>query len=449
MRSWLLTLLATMTMFSWGEDASMSAASTAHTAIPDYELDNGLRVVLLKDDSQPFVAVAVGYDVGGKDEGPGKWGLSHVVEHIYYQGTLHIPKETHDRALIAAGGSGDGWTGFDRTIYYSMAPANSLETILWLNSDRMGFLAPALREELLAKEKAVVHNERRTKIENPPLGPTNHAVTQTLFPAPHPYHGAVYGSHEDIDGVSMEKVEAFLAQYYSPSNAVLVVVGSFDPVAARASIEKYFGPIPGSKKRTTGAAGPELLPQAGSERKLTMRAAVPSTRLTFAWRGPPMHSAGDAELDLLAQILADGERGLLWTSLVDDLALASHVSCRLQGLQLGSIFRCDIDLAPGASAEGARDAFLAALRQVERDGVADDDLRAIKVRNRAGSLRAVESVMNRARIVCAYTLATGDPAYLEKELAIYEQVSSASIGRQSSKWLPESRMLTVVTVPEE
>src|SRR5918996_5603344 len=219
-----------------------------------HQLANGLRVVLSPDASAPVVAVNLWYAVGSRNERPGRTGFAHLFEHMMFQGSANVAETAHFAYIEKAGGSLNGSTWLDRTNYFETVPAHYLELGLWLESDRMGFLLPAMTQEKLDNQRDVVKNERRWRVDNQPYGDWDERLQALLYPAEHPYHHSVIGSMEDLDAASLQDVEEFFRTYYAPNNAVLTVCGDFDRGNALELINRYFGTLP---------RGPEVPPVPG------------------------------------------------------------------------------------------------------------------------------------------------------------------------------------------
>src|SRR5215210_2768587 len=222
----------------------MPADTRVHIRFERHRLANGLRVVLSPDPSAPVVAVNLWYDVGSRNERAGRTGFAHLFEHMMFQGSANVPEMAHFALIEQAGGSLNGSTWLDRTNYYETLPAHYLELGLWLESDRLGWLLPAMTQEKLDNQRDVVKNERRWRVDNQPYGDWDERLQAMLYPPDHPYHHSVIGSMEDLDAVSLEDVEQFFRTYYAPNNAVLTLCGDFDPAEARRLIDRWFGPIP-------------------------------------------------------------------------------------------------------------------------------------------------------------------------------------------------------------
>src|ERR1700704_1016601 len=227
--------------------AQRPAPGTKPTDVPKlsfekYTLPNGLDVILSEDHRLPRVAVNLWYHVGPANEEPGRTGFAHLFEHMMFQGSKHVPGDTHFRPLEGAGASSmNGTTDFDRTNYFETVPTDRLELALWLESDRMGYLLDKGDQANLLNHQEVVRNEPRQSVETQPYGIVEEALFHELFPKTHPYYASVIGSHADIQAAKLDDVKNFFKLYYAPDNASLVIVGDIDKTATKALVEKYFG----------------------------------------------------------------------------------------------------------------------------------------------------------------------------------------------------------------
>ena len=309
--------------------ASYSAADdSAHRRsmnIPfvKHTLANGLDVLLHEDHACPIVAVNLWYHVGSKNEQPGRTGFAHLFEHLMFEGSQH-----HDtgyfQPLQGAGASLNGSTNADRTNYWEVVPSNALELALWMESDRMGYLLPALTEAKFANQRDVVLNERRQNYENRPYGLAPMAMLAALFPPDHPYHWTTIGEIADLHAARLDDVREFFATYYHPANASLALAGDIDPDDALALARRV---LRGDARRSAGRAGPARHAAAARrETRLFLEDRVELPRLYIAWLTPAMFAPGDAELDLAADILANGKTSRLYRRLVFDERIATDVS---------------------------------------------------------------------------------------------------------------------------
>src|SRR5918992_1691726 len=212
--------------------------------IETFRLDNGLLVTLSEDHTAPIVAVNLWYHVGSANERLGRTGFAHLFEHMLFQGSADVAANEHFELVQRAGGTLNGSTWLDRTNYFETVPSHQLELCLWLESDRLASLLPAMTQEKLDNQREVVKNERRWSVDNQPYGTWDEKIQELVYPEGHPYHHSTIGSMEDLNAASLEDVSEFFATYYAPNNAVLTVAGDFEPDAAMAMIERHFGPIP-------------------------------------------------------------------------------------------------------------------------------------------------------------------------------------------------------------
>src|SRR5687767_2672888 len=318
-------------------------------AFEKYTLPNGLDVILSQDRRLPMVAVNLWYHVGPANEEPGRTGFAHLFEHMMFQSSKHVPPDSHFPLLEAAGATGvNGTTDYDRTNYFETVPSNQLDLALWLESDRMGYLLEKVDQAALSNQQDVVRNERRQNVENRPYGMAEEAMVQSLFPKGHPYYGSVIGSHEDIQAVKLVDVNRFFRQFYAPNNASLAIVGDIDTAATKQLVEKYFGTL----KR--GPAVPPIAaetPKITAERRRVVPARVQLPRVSIAWLTPPAFKPGDADAEIIADILGGGRSSRLYKKLVYELQIAQTVSAFQNSLILGSMFQIQATARPGHTAE--------------------------------------------------------------------------------------------------
>jgi zinc protease len=252
------------------------------------KLDNGLRVVLSRDPSAPVVAVNLWYNVGSRNERPGRTGFAHLFEHMMFQGSENVPEMAHFALIEQAGGSLNGSTWLDRTNYYETLPAHYLELGLWLESDRLGWLLPAMTQEKLDNQRDVVKNERRWRVDNQPYGDWDERIQAMMYPPDHPYHHSVIGSMEDLDAASLEDVEQFFRTYYAPNNAVLSLCRRLRPGAgARSWSSATSASIPRGRRVPPIPGRTELPPSLGGEVRDTVEQDISLARVYQAYRTPP------------------------------------------------------------------------------------------------------------------------------------------------------------------
>lgn len=426
----------------------------AGPAVPfeKYALDNGLTVLLHRDPSLPIVAVEVWYRVGPVNEPPGRSGFAHLFEHLMFEGSRHVGRE-FDKLLESIGATNvNGTTSWDRTNYFETVPREHLELVLWIESDRMGFLLDAVDQERLDIQRDVVKNERRQSYENAPYGPSTLAMLDAMFPAGHPYHGAVIGSMQDLSAATLDDVREFFGAYYAPSNAVVALAGDFEPQAARALIQKYFGTLP--KKPPTRVARPTTPPLTKPIR-LTVGEPVELARVSFGWITPSAYTPADTVLDVTAALLAGGRATLLYQELVVKEKIASDVAAELDSNALASMTTLTATAASGKTPEELERGMDRVLEALASKGPTPAELERAKRRIRLSLLSDLELLnghggeSGRAGMLLRFEQYLGDPGYLPKYLAALEAVTPDDVKRAVREQLGRDARVVVVTRPSE
>jgi predicted Zn-dependent peptidase len=399
-----------------------------------YRLDNGLRVVLSRDPSAPVVAVNLWYNVGSRNERPGRTGFAHLFEHMMFQGSEHVPEMAHFAMIEQAGGSLNGSTWLDRTNYYETLPAHYLELGLWLESDRLGWLLPAMTQEKLDNQRDVVKNERRWRVDNQPYGDWDERLQAMMYPPDHPYHHSVIGSMEDLDAASLEDIEQFFRTYYAPNNAVLSLVGDFDVANARELIERYFGSIP------QGAAIPpipgrtEIPLDMGGEVRDTIEQDISLARVYQAYRIPAYGSEEYYAALVASYILGMGKAAVLYRTLVRERQLAQDVIAYAFPIVVGaSMFVVWATARPGADVAVVDDALTEQIEALA--AVTDDDVERAIAMLEARHLTDLQTVDERADQLSMYTTIFDDPDRINTELERVRNVTTAAVRKFASTYL--------------
>ena len=319
----------------------MQAETSLELPCEKRTLGNGLDVIVHEDRHVPIVAVNIWYHVGSKNERPGMTGFAHLFEHLMFEGSEHH-NSGYFAPLQQAGALLNGSTNTDRTNYWEVVPTSAVDLALWMESDRMGYLLPALTRGRFETQRDVVLNERRQNYENRPYGLALMAIMSELYPSDHPYHWMTIGSIEDLEAMQLEDVQEFFRTYYHPANASLVMAGDIEPSRAFDLAEHYFGELtPGSRPAAVRADA-----SLASERRLLLEDRVELPRLYMAWHSPAMFAAGDAEMDLAAGLLANGKTSRLYRTLVYERRDAVDVSAFQSSRELGSFFLLAVTAAP-------------------------------------------------------------------------------------------------------
>src|SRR5260221_5679626 len=410
-----------------------------------HRLANGLDVLLHEDHECPIVAVNLWYHVGSKNERPGHTGFAHLFEHLMFEGSEH-----HDRGyfhpLQGAGATLNGSTNADRTNYWEVVPSNALELALWMESDRMGHLLPALTEPKFANQRDVVLNERRQNYENRPYGFAPMALLAALFPPDHPYHWTTIGEVADLHAATLDQVHAFFRRYYHPANASLALAGDFDPDAALALLDRYFGSIePG--ERVPPVRETATLP---GDARIVFEDRVELPRLHVPWLTPSIFAEGDADLDLAADLLANGKTSRLYKRLVFEQRVATDVSATQNSREMAGYMQLTATAAPGHALAELERAMLEEVARLAAEGPTDDDIVCGRVQAEAQfvfRLQTVGGFGGKSDQLNAYNVFLGDPDYFDRDLQRYHDVTKASLSDTLVRYLDPHRRVTLSIVP--
>jgi zinc protease len=405
--------------------------------IERFTLDNGLRVVLSEDHANPVVGLNIWYNVGSRNERPGRTGLAHLFEHMMFQGSEHVSDTDHIAHVERAGGSLNGSTWLDRTNYYATVPAHHLELLLWLESDRMGFTLPALTQEKLDNQRDVVKNERRQRVDNQPYGDWDERLQMLLYPDDHPYHHAVIGSMDDLDAASLEDVRDFFRTYYAPNNAVLALCGDFDPAEARRLIERWFGPIERGPEvpPLPGRAVPEPF-KVGREVRQRVEGDVPLPRVYFAFRIPPYGTHDYYVADVLSELLAGGKSARLYRELVRERRLARGITAFVLPIVTGaSALMARGNVPEGGSAEALEKAMLGEFAKLAAEPPSAAEMERALTGLEARHVMDLQKVSERADQMAMLTTYFDDPALITTELDRYRAVTADDVRRVAAEYL--------------
>jgi len=414
--------------------------------IEKYKLDNGLTVVLNVDKSDPIVATAIYYHVGSSREVRGKTGFAHLFEHMMFQRSENIGEDQLFKMVQGAGGTLNGSTGEDVTNYYEVVPKNALEMVLWIESDRMGYLTNTVTRSALTNQQNVVQNEKRQSVDNAAYGFNSAIIAKNLFPSGHPYSWTVIGDMDDLTNASVEDVIAFHNKYYVPNNATLVISGDFDKKAIKALVSKYFGEIPIGGKIELRSAMPVTL---SSTQKLYHEdnfAKVP--QLTMVFPTVEQFSKDSYALDFLGGLLANTKKAPLYTILVKDKRLTSRVMARNRSQELTGSFRISVIANPGVNLTEVEKAIFEGFDKFEKDGFTEDDLTQIKAKYETRFYNAFESVQGKGFQLAEYTVFTGDPEYYKKDFSAAQAVTMDDIKNVYHKYIKGKNFIETSFVPK-
>lgn len=397
-----------------------------------YEYPNGLKVLLHEDDSDPLVHVNITYHVGSAREEPLRSGFAHFFEHMMFQGSAHVADEEHFRIVTEAGGSMNGSTSFDRTNYFQTVPSNQLETALWLEADRMGFLLEAVTQEKFEIQRSTVKNERGQNVENRPYGRVYEKLLSALYPSGHPYSWPVIGYPEDLDAATLDDLKHFFLRWYGPNNATLIIAGNIDEANALQLVDKYFGDIPRGPE--VERATPQTL-SLDSDRYISY--IDPNIRfplLEMSYQAVPFSHPDRVPLEALASIIGGGKNSPFYQRFVLSNR-ATDASASNDALELGGFFSLEVQAFPDADLGQ----FVTDIREIianfDADDINDDDLATFKGETESNLINGLASVQGKASRLALYDYLIDNPNYLATELAALRALSKEDILRVFNRYI--------------
>lgn len=440
--SLLVLLLFVVTACDIAVDSSSSEFSVD---FKKYTLENGLEVVLHQDTSDPMVAVAVLYHVGSNREKVGKTGFAHFFEHMLFQNSENVGAGNFIKNMNDLGGSFNGGTWTDGTVYFETVPSDALEQVLWMESDRMGFFINTVSEWGLENEKQVVKNEKRQGVDNRPYGHKEYVQLTNLYPEGHPYSWDVIGSLEDLQNATIDDVREFYEKWYGVNNATLVIAGDIDEADAEALVEKYFG---------------ELEPRAEVEAIEPRPAVLETSKLLFhedkfanlpdlemVWPTVEKYHPDMWALDLLGQILTDGKKSALYKVIVEEKKLAPSVFAFNSSNEIAGTFKLGARAFDGINLNDLKAGLDEAFARFETEGFSDADLDRIKIGLETGLYNSASSVFSKAYQLADYNTFAGDPGYITTDLKNSLAVTREDIMRVYNQYIKGQNFLATSFVP--
>jgi zinc protease len=411
-----------------------------------YTLDNGLEVILHVDRSDPIVALAVQYHVGSSREVEGRTGFAHLFEHMMFQRSENVGEDMFFKLIQDAGGTLNGGTSNDYTTYFEVVPKNALEKILWMESDRMGYMINTVTKKSFAIQQNVVQNEKRQSYDNRPYGFTQEVIAKNFYPEGHPYSWTVIGDMEDLFNAQVEDVKEFHAKFYVPNNATLALAGDFNIDEAKRLIEKYFGEIP----RGNEVPDPEPQPVELSEtHKLYHEdnfTRAPQFRMI--WPAAEQYSDDAYPLDYLGQLLSVGKKAPLYNVLERDRKLTTSQSARNRSQEIAGSFMITVTANEGASLKEVEEAIFEAFRLFEEEGFKEEDVERIKASQETDFYNGISSILGKSFQLCYYNEFAGDPSYYLTDIEKTSAVKKEDILRVYEKYIKNKPYLATSFVPK-
>lgn len=410
-----------------------------------FVLDNGLQVVLHEDKSDPIVSVAIQYHVGSAREKPGKTGFAHLFEHMLFQRSEHLGRNEFFKKIGELGGSFNGATGPDGTVYYETVPRDALEKVLWMESDRMGFFINTVTRKGLEREIDVVSNEKRQN-ENRPFGQSNGMMLKQFYPEGHPYRWPVIGSIADLHGVTVDDIKQFYRKYYAPNNATLVVAGDFDRREVEAMIRKYFGEIPAREEVEPVRPIPVQLEKTSKYVLEDRFANAPGLEMNFS--GAEQFHPDAYPLRILALLLSYGKNAPFYKVLVEDNKLASYVNVASSSLELSGQVSVSVKAYKETDLNTVYRGIQEAFERFEQEGIRDNDLERVKIMQETMLYNVMMSLESKTQALARNNVFAGRPDQMMIDLAHYQAVTKEEVMRVYRKYVRGKHFVALSTVPQ-
>jgi len=411
-----------------------------------YTLDNGLQVVLHHDNSDPIVSLAIQYGVGSNREKTGRTGFAHLFEHMLFQESENVPQDQFFKKIQDAGGTLNGGTWKDGTIYYEVVPNNALEMVMWLESDRMGYLINTVTEAAFYNQQEVVQNEKRQRVDNNPYGHTNWVLDKALYPEGHPYNWQVIGELVDLQNATVDDVKEFYDRFYGPNNATLVLAGDFKTEDAKALIEKYFGEI--KRRQEVEPLKPQPVTLTETKRLYHEDNFATVPQLNIVWPTLQQYTDDAYALGFLAQLLARGKKAPMYKVLVKEKELTSNVQAFSNNQEIAGEFHMRVTANSGKNLAEIEEAIFEAFQKFETDGVQDQDVERIKAGLETDFYNGISSVLGKSFQLAQYNVFAGDPGFITKDIENIKKVTKEDIMRVYNTYIKDKPFILTSFVPK-
>ncbi len=412
-----------------------------------YQLSNGLDVVLHQDASDPVVAIAILFHVGSNREKPGRTGFAHFFEHMLFQKSENVPPGFFFKRINELGGTFNGGTWQDGTIYYEVVPKDALEKMLWMESDRMGFLINAVTKASLENEKPVVKNEKRQRNDNQPYGHTNYVISKALYPENHPYNWQVIGSLEDLQNATIEDVKEFYNKWYGPDNATIVIAGDFDKEETKAMVEKYFAEIPSKGEVKKISPRPAKLNEIKKLYHEDNFATLPELRMVYP-TVENFHEDAYA-LDILADLLYNGKRAPFYKVLVEEKKLAPQPTANHSTSELAGTFTVRVRGYENTDLDEVEKGINESFSRFENKGFTDKDLNRVKNSLETDFYNNISSLFGKAWQLASYNEYAGSPNYISEDIKKTLAVTREDVMRVYNKYIKDKPFVLTSFVPKD
>ena len=411
-----------------------------------YTLDNGLQVVLHHDKSDPIVSLAIQYGVGSNREKTGRTGFAHLFEHMLFQESENVPQDQFFKKIQDAGGTLNGGTWKDGTIYYEVVPNNALEMIMWLESDRMGYLINTVTEAAFYNQQEVVQNEKRQRVDNNPYGHTGWVIDKAIYPEGHPYNWQIIGELVDLQSATIEDVKEFYDKYYGPNNATLVIAGDFETEDAKALIEKYFGEI--KRRQEVEPLKPMPVTLAETKRLYHEDNFATAPQLNMVWPTLQQYTDDAYALDFLGQLLSQGKKAPMYKVLVEDKKLTSRVGAYNNSQEIAGDFRINVTANSGKNLNEVEEAIFEAFEKFEVESITDADVERLKASEETNFYNGISSVLGKSFQLAQYNVFAGDPGFITEDIENIKAVTKEDVIRVYNTYIKDKPFVLTSFVPK-
>ena len=410
----------------------------------EYDLNNGMHVILHQDNSAPLVTTSVMYHVGAKDENPERTGFAHFFEHLLFEGTENIERGEWFKIVSSNGGTNNANTNQDRTYYYEVFPSNNLELGLWMESERL--LHPVINQIGVDTQNEVVKEEKRLRVDNSPYGQWNGEVFKNLFEK-HPYRWTTIGSLDHLDAATLQEFQDFNKKYYVPNNAVLVVAGDFETTTAKKLIEDYFGTIPRGAEITRTVIQEDPITE---EIKTTFEDPNIQIPAVFTvYRTPAMTTRDARVLDMISTILSDGKSSRLYKKLVDDEKKAMQIAAFNFSLEeYGAYIVLALPLGEN-TLDDLVDEMDEEIVKIQTELISDKELQKLRNKFENQFVNSNSSVEGIAGSLATFYMLYDDVNLINTEIEIYNSITKEEIREIAKKYLNPNQRLVLDYLPKK
>lgn len=431
-----------------GNSFSQDSSTDFNVDFETFTLENGLNVIFHVDKSDPVVAVALTAHVGSAREKEGRTGFAHLFEHLLFLESENLGKGGLDKMSARIGGSGaNGSTSRDRTNYFQTVPKDALEKMIWAEADKLGFFINTVTEPVLAKEKQVVKNEKRQRVDNSPYGHTFAVIDKNLYPEDHPYNWQVIGSLEDLQSATLEDVKEFYNKWYVPNNVTLTIAGDFDTEQAKEWVHKYFAEIPAGEEIERQEKQPVDLTKTKKLYYEDNFARLPE--LTLAWPSVYSYHEDSYALEVLANYLSQGKNAPLYKKLVEEKQLTDQVQIFNYTSELAGQTMLQVRAYDGTNLDSVHQAIEETFAEFAKNGISEKDLKRIKAGQETRFYNSLSSVMGKGFQLAQYQIFANDPNYINKDVENILAVTAADVKRVFEKYLYNKNYIATSFVPKD